>query len=123
MDALAAAGNEIVARQARRVALPKRFSLPMRELWELQPRFELISGKRPLRFLEHPRFRAAYDFFLLRGEVGEVDPNLCTWWTQLQETSGPEREAMIQPLQERRPRRRPRRRKKAVATDTSPVRE
>ena len=52
------------ARQVRRIAIPKRFSLPMRELVALQPRFERRAGRRALRLLEHPRFRAAYDFLL-----------------------------------------------------------
>ena len=58
----------------KRIAVPKRFSLPMRELVMLQTRFERRSGRRALRLLEHPRFRAAYDFLLLRAEAGEVDP-------------------------------------------------
>ncbi len=72
-QALLDASDKVIARQLKRIALPKRFSLPMRELIMLQTRFERRSGRRALRLLEHPRFRAAYDFLLLRAEAGEVD--------------------------------------------------
>jgi poly(A) polymerase len=76
--------DEVLARQLRRIALPKRFSLPMRELIALQSRFERRAGRRALRLLEHPRFRAAYDFLLLRAEAGEADPEVAAFWTRLQ---------------------------------------
>ena len=63
------------------VAIPRRFSTPMREIWNLQHRFEYRVGNRPHRLLAHPRFRAAYDFMLLRSESGEADPQLVAWWT------------------------------------------
>lgn len=78
------AAGEVLEHQLRTVSIPKRFSVPMREIWSLQPRFERRSGKRALRLLSHPRFRAAYDFMLLRAEAGEVDAELAHWWTQLQ---------------------------------------
>ena len=83
-------------RRVQRVALPKRFSLPMRELIMLQTRFERRSGRRALRLLEHPRFRAAYDFLLLRADAGEVDRELADWWTDLQEASDADRVAMVE---------------------------
>lgn len=79
---MAVAADEVIAGQVRRTALPRRFSLPMREIWGLQPRFEQCSGKRPLRLLAHPRFRAAYDFLLLRAEAGEPVAELAEWWTR-----------------------------------------
>ena len=63
------------------MAIPRRFSLPMREIWMLQLRLELAGGRRSQRVLGHPRFRAAYDFLLLRGEAGEVSKETCQWWT------------------------------------------
>jgi poly(A) polymerase len=86
--ALHSAGAEIVSRQARHTTLPKRFSLPMREIWTLQPRFRHRNGKRAQRLLSHPRFRAAYDFLLLRAAAGEDLAELCEWWTRAQEESG-----------------------------------
>lgn len=83
--ALASAQAEVVSRQVQRVAIPKRFSIPMREIWQLQPRFHKRRGKQPARLIAHPRFRAAYDFLLLRAEVGEVDTELARWWTEIQD--------------------------------------
>lgn len=83
--ALAIAQREVVANQVRRVMLPKRFSVPMREIWQLQPRFHKRRGKQPARLMAHPRFRAAYDFLLLRAEAGEEPAELAQWWTDVQE--------------------------------------
>ena len=66
----------MTARQQARVAIPKRFTLPMREIVALQPRFERREGRRALRLLDHPRFRAAYDFMVLRAAAGELDADL-----------------------------------------------
>ncbi|HVT35389.1 MAG TPA: polynucleotide adenylyltransferase PcnB [Nevskiaceae bacterium] len=82
--AIAQAGEEVLGRAVMRVAIPKRFSLPMREIWQLQPRFEQRQGGRARRLLAHPRFRAAYDFLLLRARCGEVPQELADWWTQAQ---------------------------------------
>lgn len=82
--ALASAQGEVVSRQVQRVAIPKRFSIPMREIWHLQPRFHKRRGKQPSRLIAHPRFRAAYDFLLLRAAVGEVETELADWWTEAQ---------------------------------------
>lgn len=112
VQAIQIAAARVVAEQARHTSIPKRFSLPMREIWALQPRFERRTGRQPLRLLEHPRFRAAYDFLLLRGEVGEVDPELCRWWTEIQEKTPQEREKMLLPGGGGKKRRRRRRRRK-----------
>lgn len=82
--ALAIAQSVVVGQQVQRVAIPKRFSVPMREIWQLQPRFHKQRGKQPRRLMAHPRFRAAYDFLLLRAETGEVDTELAQWWTDIQ---------------------------------------
>jgi poly(A) polymerase len=81
--AIAEAVDEVVARQNRRIGIPKRFSIPMRELLALQPRFHRREGRRALGFLAHPRFRAAYDFLLLRAQAGAEDPAIARWWTEL----------------------------------------
>lgn len=84
-DAAFAAGDAVVAKQLVSTTLPKRFSIPMREIWAMQSRFEKRTGKRPLQLLGHPRFRAAYDFLLLRAEAGEEIQELCDWWTEFQQ--------------------------------------
>jgi poly(A) polymerase len=93
---LLAAIDEVLSRQLRRITIPKRFGLPMRDLIMLQPRFERRAGRRALRLLEHPKFRAAYDLLLLRAEAGEVDPELAAWWSRLQELPESERIAAVE---------------------------
>ena len=89
--AIAEAVDEVVSQQNRRIGIPKRFSIPMRELLSLQPRFHRREGRRALGFLAHPRFRAAYDFLLLRAEAGAEDPKIAEWWTEIQ-TLSPEQQ-------------------------------
>jgi poly(A) polymerase len=109
--ALQLAANDVLAAQAQRVALPRRFSVMARDIWALQSRFERRSGKQALRFLEHRRFRAAYDFLLLRVEAGEERSELGEWWTQIQEVDEAGRGAMINQLTPARKRKRRRRQK------------
>jgi poly(A) polymerase len=61
----------------------------------MQPRFEMTQGGRPFRLLGHPRFRAAYDFLLLRAETGEADPALAEWWTRFQSANEAEQKSMV----------------------------
>jgi poly(A) polymerase len=82
--ALGMAAQDIVAMQQSRVSMPRRFTGPMREMLALQPRFGVTKGRRGLRFLEHRRFRAAYDLMMLRAEVGEVDRGTADFWTEVQ---------------------------------------
>jgi len=106
-----------------RLAIPKRFSLGVREMFALQPRLEHVRGRRALRMLEHPRFRAGYDLLLLRAEHGLAPREKAQWWTRLQEVSAEERGRMADALADeggaprvaRRPGRRRRRRPKASA--------
>ncbi len=107
--AIQQAAGWVIARQVQRVAIPRRFTTPMREIWSLQPRFLHTRGKRPARLLAHPRFRAAYDFLLLRSEAGEADPTLAAWWTRYQEERGLDPTGGQKPAGRRR-RRRPRKR-------------
>lgn len=92
------AAQELLAEQCRHTAIPKRFSIPLREIWELQPRLERRSGRRADQMLEHPRFRAAYDFLLLREAAGEKTDGLGAWWTRYQDVSEDQRRAMIREL-------------------------
>ena len=118
IQALLAACDQMTARQQARVAVPKRFTLPLREIVGLQPRFANREGRRALRLLDHPRFRAAYDFLLLRAAAGEVDAELAQWWTDIQPMSVEDRAALVerggQPASsDGRPKRRRRRRRRA----------
>ncbi|HFD81103.1 MAG TPA: polynucleotide adenylyltransferase PcnB [Gammaproteobacteria bacterium] len=118
LEAAQLAGNQITAEQVAVTSLPKRFSFPMREIWTLQPRLERRRGKAPQRTLQHPRFRAAYDFLLLRAEVGEAPEELAAWWTAFQNRDAAEQEpvAAAAPAKKKRRRRR-RKRKPAAASD------
>ena len=82
--AIAQAGEEVLARAIQRISIPKRFSLPMREIWQLQPRFDQRNPARAKRLMAHPRFRAAYDFLLLRAQCGELPQEAADWWTEVQ---------------------------------------
>ena len=113
-EAMLLAAGEISARQQPIVAIPKRFALPMREIWHLQKRFEQRSGKRPYRLLTHPRFRAAYDFLALRAAAGEVETEVVDWWKEFQSVDPKGRGRMTEPSQAKRRRRR--RRRRAPAT-------
>ncbi len=88
--------DAVLKAQQSRVAIPRRFSVPMREILMLQPRFNRRSGVKSLSLLQHPRFRAAYDFLLLRAEVGVADPDLAVWWTHVQTLPQEERVALVQ---------------------------
>jgi len=88
--------DTVLRAQQSRVAIPRRFAVPMRELLMLQPRFGRRSGIKSLSLLQHPRFRAAYDFLLLRAQVGVADPELAQWWTDVQLLPQEERVALVQ---------------------------
>ncbi|MEI6414047.1 MAG: polynucleotide adenylyltransferase PcnB [Pseudomonadota bacterium] len=103
------AADQVLISQQRLVGIPKRFSLPMREIWALQERFESRTGKRPFRFVEHPRFRAAFDFMMLRAEVGEVEADVAAWWRDFQKADEAGRLALLTPHKQRAHRRRRRR--------------
>ena len=95
VPALYEAMEQVIVRQTEQIAIPRRYTSDMKELWALQPRFEQRSGQRPFRLIEHPRFRAAYDFLLLRCESGETEAALGEWWTRFQDADANARAAML----------------------------
>lgn len=95
---LQSACEVVVGQQQSRVAIPKRFTLPLREIAGLQARLMRRDGRRALRVLDHPRFRAAYDFLLLRAAAGEVDHEVADWWTRIQELNADDRVKLIDEL-------------------------
>jgi poly(A) polymerase len=96
LSQLMAACDTVLKAQQSRVAIPRRFAVPMRELLMLQPRFSRRSGVKSLSLLQHPRFRAAFDFLLLRAQVGVADPELARWWTDIQVLPQEQRVALVQ---------------------------
>src|SRR5690606_4054706 len=111
-EALRLAADEVCARQLDKVALPRRFSAPMREIWQLQPRFEHRTAKRAYRLMAHPRFRAAYDFLVLRAGSGEADPELADFWTKMQEGDAATQQALLSTAPAEKKRRRGGRRRR-----------
>jgi len=109
--ALQHASSQIISEQAAVMATPRRFSLPMRDIWMLQLRLETRGGRRSMRLLGHPRFRAAYDFLLLRAEAGEVPNELGEWWTEFQQTAPQQHEQQERAARPRKRRRNRTRRK------------
>ena len=106
MDAIMLAGDIVISRQTRSTAVPRRFTQFAREIWQLQPRLARHSNRRPHRLVEHPRFRAAYDFLLLRAESGEEVTALANWWTQFQQNNpAKKRHSKVKRNSRRRPRR------------------
>lgn len=111
LQAYQQAGSEVIAQQTGFVSLPKRFSMQSREIWSLQQRLHNRSGNRAYRLLALPRFRAGYDFLLLRANSVEPDLlPLCNWWTEFQSVNDASRAAMLKKVQS--PRRRSRRPRK-----------
>lgn len=123
--ALMDAAQTVVETQNAIVALPKRFSIPMREIWQMQLKLNDRRGRQPHKLLGHPRFRAAYDFLLLRAEAGETDPEVARWWTEFQAAMPQQRDAMTEQTagdaSPRRKRRRRRGRGKKPAAPNAPV--
>ena len=92
--ALGTAMDEVLDAQTETLAIQRRYTADMREIWGLQPRLERRVGRSPWRVLEHPRFRAGYDFLLLRAAAGEIDPSLGDWWTRFIDADDAGREAL-----------------------------
>ncbi len=112
------AADTVISRQIAKVAIPRRFTNVIREIWDLQKRLQNRHGKRPFALLHNKRFRAAYDFLLLRAEVGGASQELADWWTEFQEADG-DRQYEMQaslPVDKSKRRRRPRKRKKKPLT-------
>ena len=117
VPALYQAMDQVIQVQAEKLAIPRRYGGDMKEIWVMQPRFLQRSGRRPYRTLEHPRFRAGYDFLLLRCASGEVDPAIGEWWTRFEHASDAERTAMLTEGGEPAKRRRRRRRRRGAPGD------
>ena len=117
------AAHVTITRQLQHTSIPKRFSLPMRDIWDMQQRLPRRRGKRADQLLEHPRFRASYDFLLLRETAGELEPGLGDWWTQYQTLDEHSRREMIAALPQsasKAPSSKPRRRRRPVRKEQRP---
>ena len=90
--------DEVIENQIKLFPIHKRFTITMKEIWRLQPRFENQSPKKIYRLLLHPRFRAAYDFMLLRCESNQLDKNIGIWWTAFIDADHHEKSLMVKNL-------------------------
>ena len=116
MPAMHNAAQQTIAEATHRISIPRRFSQPMREIWEFQLRLQRSQGKKAAELAGHRRFRAAYDFLLLREQAGEDTGGLGDWWTEFQTLNPVERvEQDNQDGEDRGRRRRPRRRRRKPA--------
>lgn len=115
IPALYQAMDTVLDVQAEKLAITRRIAGDIKEIWALQPRFEQRTGKRPYALLEHPRFRAGYDFLLLRAEAGEIDSEVGAWWTSFQHADGEGRASMLLPEAAGDKKKRRRKRKKPAA--------
>ena len=126
IPALFEAMDTVLDIQTDKLAVPRRLTAVMKEIWALQPRFEQRSGRRPFGLLAHERFRAGFDFLVLRSGSGEAPEELAQWWEKFQQAGEAERQAMLmapQPGERGRRRRRRRRGKKpsSAPPDAAPV--
>jgi poly(A) polymerase len=98
IPAIHQAADAVIGQQLAIVAIPKRFSIPMRQIWELQWRLALRHGKRANKTLSHEKFRAGYDFLLMRETAGEQLNGLGNWWTRYQDAPPEQQDAMVKAL-------------------------
>ncbi len=114
VPALFQAMDAVLDVQGEKLAITRRVAADIKDIWILQPRFEQRSGKRPYALIEQPRFRAGYDFLLLRAEAGEVEQELADWWTAFIDADGEQRAALLVPAKPGEAKKRRRRRKPAA---------
>ena len=117
MPALFQAMDQVLQVQSDKLAIPRRYGADMKDIWALQARFENRSGRRPWGLLEHPRFRAGFDFLQIRSASREIAPELADWWAKFQHADEAARASMLvkETAGAGKKRRRPRRRKKSPA--------
>jgi len=123
------AADRVTLHQAHRIAMPRRFSIPMQEIWLLQARFDIRQRKRVFRLLAHPRFRAAYDFLALRVTEQPELAEPVAFWTEAQTLShdglaerlatAPRPSAPVEDAVAPAPRKRPRRRRRHTSASDS----
>ena len=120
IPALFSAMDDVLDTQSEKLAITRRVAGDIKDIWLLQPRFEQRSGKRPYSLIEQVRFRAGYDFLLLRAESGEISEEIGRWWTDFLNADGETRAAMLLPQKPDEAKKR-RRRKRKPAADKAPA--
>lgn len=105
-EAFFKSADEVIRNQSERISLPRRVGYPTTEIWEMQWRLEHKKAKGARQILAHKRFRAAYDFLLLRAEAGEDVVAAADWWTEFQVADRDKQEAMLKAFAPKRARKR-----------------
>ena len=118
--ALQQAMDDVLKQQSAQLNIPRRYDAVMNEIWQLQPRFIDRSGAKPFRLLSHPRFRAGFDFLLLRCQSGELEAELGEWWEKFQGVDDEERKTMLL-AETAEPGTKKRRRRKRKTPATGPI--
>ncbi|MES2935781.1 MAG: polynucleotide adenylyltransferase PcnB [Pseudomonadota bacterium] len=95
IPALHLAADDVLETQTDKLSIQRKISSDMRDIWAMQPRFERRTGKLPYKLLENLRFRAGYDFLLLRCASGEIEADIGEWWTAFYEGDAAERERLV----------------------------
>lgn len=95
IPALHLAADDVLNTQTEKLALQRKMTSDMRDIWAMQPRFERRSGKTPYKLLEHLRLRAGFDFLLLRCACGELDAEVGEWWAAFMHADGVERATLL----------------------------
>tara|TARA_R110000868_G_scaffold380784_1_gene646885 strand:- start:59097 stop:60386 length:1290 start_codon:yes stop_codon:yes gene_type:complete len=109
LAALEQASYDVLKTQSTSVAIPRRHTMVMQEMWTMQIRFQRRQGKKPWRLIENKRFRAAYDFLLLRAEHEPHLQALAQWWTQFYDGDEEQRQELVEQLPQPKPRKRAKR--------------
>lgn len=92
------AAHDVFSKQIKRISIPRHFSIAAREIWQLQYRLMRPHKRYVMSLSEHPRFRAAYDFLLLRAEIGEISQTIANWWINFSEADTTQRQQWIEQL-------------------------
>ena len=105
------ASYTVLSQQVKTISIPKRFSMVVRDIWQMQHRFKFRHGKRAKSLLMHKKFRAAYDFMCIRSQAGEVTDDSCEWWTRIQTLPPQDQDILLKPAKAK-----PRKKKSAKKT-------
>jgi len=114
-DSIQQASDQAIIEEIRTVAIPRRFTAQMREIWVIQYFFDQRRSRQVYRLLENRKFRAGYDFLLLRASVGQASQDIAEWWTRIQEVDEDERRKMLISLSGGSKKRRRRKKKKSTS--------
>ena len=93
--------DQVLRKQQQITAIPRKFHGYIKDIWVLQLKLHSRIGKQPYKTLKHPRFRAAYDFLLLREKAASNKKYLGDWWTDFQKNDDSIKKSLIKDLREK----------------------